>query len=516
MEGSRSTAQLDAKANKPETKPPRTPVVKTQLTRQQVRQIIQARVDAKTRERGKPHRTVYYVWYFANVIWAVLAFPIGISLITYVRVQRKNESAIAEPLPVGLTGRPPVPTGRAIVETAYCNIPSIKIDKSWKPPFLDIPETFPKAVPSNRSIFCVFNHTSYQRHEAFRTGYINGHLCTHLMYSSAKLSDDVISSANQEFDVIKEGFLNLASLKSKYPHLKVLISVGEYERGSSVFSQMAANEARRSRFVAHAVSWLRENDYDGINIEWMNPADRCGSSADVANFVQLVQQLRHKLGDKYLICITLPPSKVRRTLGYDLHALAPSADYFLVDTRNLHDMHPNVTHCQVPLDAEGPSLTSVLREVLSELPANSSRKVCFGVSLAGISFTVNTSVSTYHSERRTIIGPGLEGNLTGTKGRLAFFEICQFEGSTKMGTMDVKEICSYQLYDDYWIGYESKFSLVTKLSEMFRKEEFKELCVVVWEIDMDDFKGRCKMGSTPLLKTIYDEASGQSDNQTSL
>ncbi|KAH6928433.1 hypothetical protein HPB50_015905 [Hyalomma asiaticum] len=54
-----------------------------------------------------------------------------------------------------------------------------------------------------------------------------------------------------------------------------------------------------------------------------------------------------------------------------------------------------------------------------------------------------------------------------------------------------------------WIGYESPTSLSSKISEIFRK--LKIYCVALWDIDMDDAKGTCGLGRTPLLATVHRE-----------
>ncbi|HEY8392236.1 MAG TPA: glycoside hydrolase family 18 protein [Capillibacterium sp.] len=64
-------------------------------------------------------------------------------------------------------------------------------------------------------------------------------------------------------------FEEIATLKKKYPHLKVNLSVGGY--GAEGFSDLAINPEQRAAFILNALEWISKYNLDGIDIDWEYP-----------------------------------------------------------------------------------------------------------------------------------------------------------------------------------------------------------------------------------------------------
>ncbi|KAG0410913.1 hypothetical protein HPB47_011977 [Ixodes persulcatus] len=484
---------------------------------------VRSRGSSSLTERS--HSKFYYFWYFANTIWAVLAFPLGLSAISFVRNHRK-QNVTTTPSPAAIAPVASAQTRTRLLaadpETLAvrksknvemgqsgksCNRERLPLNKTWRPPFTDFVEDYSYVEPVKGPVFCVFNHSSYKRHQdwAFRTGYINGHLCTHVIYASAMISEDELVSADPAFDIVKEGFRNLALLKSRYAHLKVLVSFGEYEKDTAILSLLTSSPTRRTAFALNVRSWLNEYDYDGVNVHWMHPAGRCGSSEDSPNLVKMVEKLRSVIDKNYTISLTFTSSATLRKRGYDLRDFVHAVDHFIVQTHDLYDSTSATVHCACPYSNGEWSLSRVLAEVTTELKEVAAAKLCFGVSLGGISFRIRGISSVQGSKQKfdKEYGVGMEGEYTRTRGRLAFYEACSMKNVESF--LDFRELCSFMVREHHWIGYETPLSLASKLSEVFRK--FGVSCVAVWDIDMDDFKGACKLGQTPLLSAVNREVA---------
>ena len=71
-------------------------------------------------------------------------------------------------------------------------------------------------------------------------------------------------------------------LKKMNPSLKVLIAVGGWAEGGKKYSAMASTMQTRSRFVESVVDFLREHEFDGLDVDWEYPGarDRDGVLAD--------------------------------------------------------------------------------------------------------------------------------------------------------------------------------------------------------------------------------------------
>ncbi|KAH9380881.1 hypothetical protein HPB48_012503 [Haemaphysalis longicornis] len=465
------------------------------------------------------HRTVYYVWFFGNLLWAVLAFPIGVGVISLsrnYRLYRDEKFYVTDPrrrwsqpsvTTVESDETPAASFASTSPQKPYqaseeCRKPKMFPETSWKPPFTDPLEDYLAVELVKGPIFCFFNHTSYRRKKewAFRAGLINGHICTHVVYASAKVLEDKLSSADPGFDLVKEGFKNLALLKTKYAHLKVLVSFGEYERGSANLSELAASPTRRVTFSQNVLSWLLENDYDGVHVHWTVPdAGSCASPEDVSRLAKLVATLRSALTPNYTVALSVPPFRSERK-GYVFDDLVPNVDYFILQTHSIYGPEASSTHCASPYASDGPSLTASLTSMIEDMPYYTKEKVCFSLSFSAVSFRLSTPPKRPGASVRAV-GPGIEGNHTHTKGRMAFFEVCLLTDSDSL--LDFKEVCSYMTFGKNWVAYESPVSLSSKVSEVIRK--FKIFCAALWDIDMDDTKGICRMGRTPLLAAVHKE-----------
>lgn len=69
-----------------------------------------------------------------------------------------------------------------------------------------------------------------------------------------------------------------------------MLAIGGWNEGSSRFSPMVADAARRREFVKNSVKFLRQNHFDGLDLDWEYPAFRDGGKPrDKDNYANLVQ-----------------------------------------------------------------------------------------------------------------------------------------------------------------------------------------------------------------------------------
>ncbi len=51
--------------------------------------------------------------------------------------------------------------------------------------------------------------------------------------------------------------------------IKVLLAVGGWNFGSGPFSDMVGNEQLRKEFVQQATQFIRDNQFDGLDLDWV-------------------------------------------------------------------------------------------------------------------------------------------------------------------------------------------------------------------------------------------------------
>lgn len=198
---------------------------------------------------------------------------------------------------------------------------------------------------------------------------IDAGLITHINYAFANVSADgtVIvgdSWADVENDfgkgnaaAVKGYFGQLREFKKQHPHIKTLISIGGYT-WSGQFSNVAADEGKRKRFVAAAVEFILQYGFDGIDIDWEYPVE--GNEVphrpqDKQNYTKLIKELREALDAQakkdsktYLLSIAggANLSFVKNT---QLKELMHYLDYINVMTYDYHGSWEQVANHNAPL-----------------------------------------------------------------------------------------------------------------------------------------------------------------------
>ncbi len=118
---------------------------------------------------------------------------------------------------------------------------------------------------------------------------------THIIYAFANVKDGKIERGFKN-DV--QNFRILNQTKERNPHLKILISVGGWT-WSGGFSDMCLTDSSRAVFIKSAVSFVEENNLDGIDIDWEYPGlpgnGNVNRPEDKENFTSLLKEMRSAL-----------------------------------------------------------------------------------------------------------------------------------------------------------------------------------------------------------------------------
>ena len=85
-------------------------------------------------------------------------------------------------------------------------------------------------------------------------------------------------------------------LKNNF-ELKTLLSVGGRNHNSTDWTRMAAADATIDSFIQNSMGFIRQHNFDGIDIDWQFPAfcespERCSPVSDAARFKVLLEKFR--------------------------------------------------------------------------------------------------------------------------------------------------------------------------------------------------------------------------------
>lgn len=92
---------------------------------------------------------------------------------------------------------------------------------------------------------------------------------THLSYAFALISDDNTIKQMNSYDL--EYYRTFNALKLQKQGLKTFISIGGWDAGGAIWSTMCASRDSRQTFIDSAITFMRDHDFDGIDLDWEYP-----------------------------------------------------------------------------------------------------------------------------------------------------------------------------------------------------------------------------------------------------
>uniref|UniRef100_A0A2P2HWQ1 Chitinase 3 n=1 Tax=Hirondellea gigas TaxID=1518452 RepID=A0A2P2HWQ1_9CRUS len=371
-----------------------------------------------------------------------------------------------------------------------------------------IPEEPPKVV-------CYFTSWSIKRPGAgrFEPESLDPLLCTHVIYAFASMKNFALAPAELDDlgDATKPGmYERITKLKEKNPKLKILLALGGWSFGSKPFQELVSNQFHMNSFVYDSIDFLRKHHFDGLDVDWEYPR----GADDKANFVKLIKELRvayegeaDSTGNpRLLVSAAVPASFEALAAGYDVPELAKYLDFFNIMTYDFHGQwEDKVGHNSPLLPLEGASsydrkltVDYSIREWIKQ--GAPLQKVLMGVPAYGRSFTL-ADPSLFDIGAPTL-GGGSEGKYTIEEGFLSYYEVCDFlfQDNTTL-VWDNEQQVPFAYNGDQWVGFDDERSVQVKMDWVKRTGIAG---VMVWSVDMDDFRGNCGAGlKYPLLNAMH-------------
>ncbi|RDW91797.1 hypothetical protein BP5796_01191 [Coleophoma crateriformis] len=312
---------------------------------------------------------------------------------------------------------------------------------------------------------------------------------THLNFAFLYIDPDNYSVVPMESNQT-DFYSRFAALKDY--GVEVWISIGGYSMNdpgiySTVFTDLAASTTAQNEFFTSLLDFLEEYGFDGVDIDWEYPgaSNRYGTSADYANFVTFIENMRSALGSSYGVSITLP-SSYWYLQYFDIVNLANHVDWFNFMSYDVYGSWDTDIASIGAYVYASTNLTTITAD-LSLLWHNniSASQVNLGLGFYGRSYTL---------EDTSCVDPGCAyssagnaGPCTQTAGILSYAEIVSIINDTsRNATVWLDEASSVKIatYDgDQWVSYDDPETLQLKMN--FANSE----CIgglMVWSVDEDN------------------------------
>lgn len=154
-------------------------------------------------------------------------------------------------------------------------------------------------------VVCYFTNWTVYRPDngKFQASNVDPNLCTHVIYAFVGLSeegtlvvmDDWEATGLMEID-------HLMGLKQQNSNLKVILSMGGWNEGSTKYSHVAADAGKRATMIQSALDYIDKFGFDGFDLDWEYPGQREGdANVDPGNFITLMGEFKSALNAKGLI-----------------------------------------------------------------------------------------------------------------------------------------------------------------------------------------------------------------------
>ncbi|CAK1551327.1 unnamed protein product [Leptosia nina] len=413
------------------------------------------------------------------------------------------------------------------------------------------------AISSSPRVVCYYTNWSVYRPGTakFNPQNINPYLCTHLVYAFGGFTkDNTLKPFDKYQDIEKGGYAKFTGLKTYNKNLKTLLAIGGWNEGSSRFSPMVASKERRKEFVRNVIKFLRQNHFDGLDLDWEYPAFRDGGKPkDREYYAKLVKELREefereseKTGKPRLLLTMAVPAGIEYIQkGFDVKTLNKYLDWMNLLTYDYHSaFEPAVNHHAPLYPLEEPNEYSVDNELNIDYTIKfylengaSPDKLVLGIPTYGRSYTLfNPDAVEIGSPAD---GPGEQGDATREKGYLAFYEICdalkskinkraissEEEDESEEEDSEEEEKQEWTVMypnpnamgpvafkGNQWVGYDD-IDIVKKKGEYVAENGLGG--IMFWSIDNDDFRGNCYGKPYPLIeaaKEAYIAKLGSTQN----
>lgn len=173
---------------------------------------------------------------------------------------------------------------------------------------------------------------------------------THIIFSFVHLKNNklTISSAADSITLRQ-----LVALKKRYPHLKIMVSMGGWG-GCASCSKTFSTAKGRKKYALSVKKVLNEYHLDGIDIDWEYPTiqgypGHLFTPEDKKHVTDLFRRLRHTLGKNKIISFAAGGFNKYLRNAIDWRKVVPEVNYVNLMTYDLVNGYSKVTGLHTPL-----------------------------------------------------------------------------------------------------------------------------------------------------------------------
>lgn len=335
----------------------------------------------------------------------------------------------------------------------------------------------------------------------FDVSMIQGNMFTHINFAFAQVDGatfnvapyDPADISDPNNGVAQGMYDQVNALKTKYTHLKTILSIGGWSHGATIFSNMAASATNRATFISSAISFVRKYNFDGIDIDWEYPAfaDQGGRPEDTINFSSLLKEFRAAIesenrGNKAKLLLTIAaPAGASNYAGLQLNVIHQYLDWINLMTYDMHGSWEPTIGFNTPLYCPSGDPVCIDNTIKDYLNAGApSSKLILGLGTYGRSWALANPANTNPGSAGN--GAGQAGACSAEAGIMSYYEIKDFLASGATEKYDAVAVAQYAYKDNQWVSYDSPATIKSKIDYANAKGLGGAM---VWALDLDAPRG---------------------------
>ncbi|XP_067670751.1 uncharacterized protein [Haliotis asinina] len=329
-------------------------------------------------------------------------------------------------------------------------------------------------------------------------------LCTHYILAFAKVvpEEDTIAPYEWNDDIPGGNYEQVTSLKTVNPQLKVMLAVGGWSHGSMPFVELVSNDTKVYNFSDNVVKYLRDRNFDGLDLDWEYPAHRGSNDSDRERFTFLAETLMQKYEEeaatsgkpRLLLSTAMPAPQFIMQKAYEVEKIFRIMDFinlmtydFDVSRQGLYYAAALYTRPEETPPFDQLNINASVQFVLQTGVA--PEKIVLGVPLYSREYTFDDGSNfTY--------GDSMKVNSTITS--LYQPQVCERVRQGWRQVWDNISMTASMHSGNRWVNYENFRTVDAKVNYI---KDNGLAGYMVWELGHEDFGGISCFGvKNPLLK----------------
>ncbi|XP_070377567.1 probable chitinase 2 isoform X5 [Dermacentor albipictus] len=357
-----------------------------------------------------------------------------------------------------------------------------------------------------REIICVFDTKYYRTEAVYYPENVPYDFCSSLVYSSLAVFFYRVQWKRPNLDADFMQRLRALQLRHRGNHVPIYVTLGGEPEDNANFTKVLRHRERLLRFTHNLRVFLLNGAYEGLHLDWDHPQGLCGERSDTENLRNFLHTLRAQWTGRMVLSVPPAPHRLRH---YGIERILPMLEHVIVTTHRL-----GRGRVVVGCSGGGDDTARVMRAVRKRFPPEWWKRFIYSVSVGAHTFT--TADAPYLGAPST--GPSSFDYYTRQPGKTRYDLVCQLTRTEKaagaecdvgyLSSTDASQVTTGRR-DVKVAAFAAPNEIQTRMRRAYAYN-LGDTPIAVYDIDLDDFEGKCPGGTLSPQVEAYATATHES------